>query len=220
MPKPTITRGKKSSVKMESKEFKNIFQDRMKETDNTPINEDPKKVFSFIQERFNVCWNKENKYEKFKQNAKDKFVNTTLQRQYKSKGTTWRLLQLLYHNERTSINDAILVEEELDRIYQSNKKLKEDGKKLKEDLKKIKKSADENYLLEEIKRLEKKIHKMRKYEYIYDKGLYASCDGLVDFSKLCQEADKEYGESDSEEEEDIFARKPTKMQDWNWNSCF
>ena len=98
-------------------------------------------------------------------------------------------------------------------VYQSNKELKED-------LKKIKKSADENYLLEEIKRLEKKIHKMRKYEYIYDKGLYASCDGLVDFSKLCQEADKEYGESDSEEEEDIFARKPTKMQDWNWNSCF
>lgn len=213
MPKPTITRGKKSSVKMESKEFKNIFQDRMKETDNTPINEDPKKVFSFIQERFNVCWNKENKYEKFKQNAKDKFVNTTLQRQYKSKGTTWRLLQLLYHNERNSINDEILVEEELRGVYQSNKELKED-------LKKIKKSADENYLLEEIKRLEKKIHKMRKYEYIYDKGLYASCDGLVDFSKLCQEADKEYGESDSEEEEDIFARKPTKMQDWNWNSCF
>ena len=212
MPKPTITRGKKSSVKMESKEFKNIFQDRMKETDNTPINEDPKKVFSFIQERFNVCWNKENKYEKFKQNAKDKFVNTTLQRQYKSKGTTWRLLQLLYHNERNSINDEILVEEELRGVYQSNKELKED-------LKKIKKSADENYLLEEIKRLEKKIHKMRKYEYIYDKGLYASCDGLVDFSKLCQEADKEYGESDSEEEEDIFARKPTKMQDWNWNSC-
>ena len=213
MPKPTITRGKKSSVKMESKEFKNIFQDRMKETDNTPINEDPKKVFSFIQERFNVCWNKENKYEKFKQNAKDKFVNTTLQRQYKSKGTTWRLLQLLYHNERNSINDEILVEEELRGVYQSNKELKED-------LKKIKKSADENYLLEEIKRLEKKIHKMRKYEYIYDKGLYASCDGLVDFSKLCQEADKEYGESDSEEEEDIFARKPTKMQDWNLNSCF
>ena len=213
MPKPTITRGKKSSVKMESKEFKNIFQDRMKETDNTPINEDPKKVFSFIQERFNVCWNKENKYEKFKQNAKDKFVNTTLQRQYKSKGTTWRLLQLLYHNERNRINDEILVEEELRGVYQSNKELKED-------LKKIKKSADENYLLEEIKRLEKKIHKMRKYEYIYDKGLYASCDGLVDFSKLCQEADKEYGESDSEEEEDIFARKPTKMQDWNWNSCF
>lgn len=140
-------------------DINNIYKERLdeiKEIQNydAPVDENNiNEIFKYVAERYALQYNADDdEYNLMNPRQKTNWKSRQLPTQYENKALTWRLIQLLYYNEKMNI----ILENETIKLINKNSLLNKEIRKLRED----------NMMIE-IKKLKEELKKERKEKYKY-----------------------------------------------------